>query len=479
MSDIASVRVRREEAVVFAELAELSGSPGFAEAIAMLCLRDDAIHLTEDGLTGDSLRNQFSKEALARTEISTLIGLMMRQPLNLNAPTVDEISAYVQRADALMAELHKSLGFDFRRDVDMSRVDDPDYRPMASGRMLREAIFYGGDSAYEFQYRDFAIPKYSLDDDWLEANRGFSIAAAVITVEAIRQAHAAKALDTVRALAKSPPSAAGTNPLSAFILTVDEVAKQSGLKPALVQNVFDAFTFPVADHNSAFKTLQDFNAVNAAPLIPLGDDRYILFQAYTLTEALYEAPFFWMRTDKAYFPQAMIHRGKFTEGLAANCLERVFGKARVFRNVFLPAQKGKTRTEIDTLAVFGNRAIVVQAKSKRLTIEARKGNEALLQDDFKKAVQAACDQAMACAAALLEPACKLADSDGKPVPVPADLKQIFPICVVADHYPALGPQVQQFLKFGSTEVIAPPLATDVFALDAMTEMLRSPLRLLS
>lgn len=51
--------------------------------------------------------------------------------------------------------------------------------------------------------------------------------------------------------------------------------------------------------------------------------------------------------------------------------------------------------------------------------------------------------------------------------------------MVADHYPALAFQARQFLKFESSKQIAPPIATDVFALDAITEMLDTPLRLFS
>ena len=78
-------------------------------------------------------------------------------------------------------------------------------------------------------------------------------------------------------------------------------------------------------------------------------------------------------------------------------LESVFGKRAVFSNVRIPGAKGKDAGEIDTLVLFGNRAIVVQAKSKRLTLEARKGNDNLIRDDFKKSVQDSYGQALACA----------------------------------------------------------------------------------
>ena len=71
------------------------------------------------------------------------------------------------------------------------------------------------------------------------------------------------------------------------------------------------------------------------------------------------------------------------------------------------------------------------------------------------------------------------DNNGNKIKLSTPPKQVFPICIVADHYPALAFQARQFLKFETTDEIRPPLITDVFALDAMTEMLETPLRLLS
>jgi hypothetical protein len=73
----------------------------------------------------------------------------------------------------------------------------------------------------------------------------------------------------------------------------------------------------------------------------------------------------------------------------------------------------------------------------------------------------------------------LIDNNGNKIKLSTPPKQVFPICIVADHYPALAFQARQFLKFETTDEIRPPLITDVFALDAMTEMLETPLRLLS
>jgi Nuclease-related domain len=210
----------------------------------------------------------------------------------------------------------------------------------------------------------------------------------------------------------------------------------------------------------------------------MGDGEFILFQPYSLFEALYESPFFWMGGDDTYANTASAHRGRFTEDVAYARLQRVFGP-HVYQNVHLERQKGEETGEIDVLILFGDRAIVLQAKSKRLTLEARKGNDLQIKDDFKKAIQDSYDQALVCANALLDGGQTLKTAGGQEIALAMPLKQIFPICIVSDHYPALAFQTRQFLKSESTETISPPLVFDVFTLDTITEMLETPLQLLS
>jgi len=173
------------------------------------------------------------------------------------------------------------------------------------------------------------------------------------------------------------------------------------------------------------------------------------------------------------------NRGAFTEEFAAERLEKVFGKEHVFRNVDIWEAKGKKIGEIDTLVLFGDRAIVVQAKSKKLTIAARKGNDLQLQADFKAAVQDACDQAVLCSQHLASASAKFTDSAGNEIKIPPSIKAVHPVCLVAEHYPALSVQARHFLKHTASGVVKEPLVCDVFFLDTLTEMLETPLRCLS
>jgi hypothetical protein len=135
-------------------------------------------------------------------------------------------------------------------------------------------------------------------------------------------------------------------------------------------------------------------------------------------------------------------------------------------------------TDIDVLVTFADRAIVLQCKSKKLTLAARKGNDLQLRSDFKKSVQDAYDQARLSADSLLDPALTFLGADGAPLLIPR-LRTIYPVCVVSDSYPALTVQARSFLTHTADDAVRPPLVTDVFLIDVMAEMLATPLRLLS
>ena len=266
--------------------------------------------------------------------------------------------------------------------------------------------------------------------------------------------------------------------LPGFLFTVQELKAPTGIELETIERIIATFCVDRDKANASFSSLSAFNETNAAPIIKSSDASYILFQHYSMLEALYEAPFFWMARDKSYYPTASRNRGEFVENFLADRLSRVFGPRHVFRNVDI--YKGKDRfSEADVLVLYGDRAIVVQAKAKRLTIEARKGNDLQLKDDFKKAIHEAYDQALLCSKALLSEEYRFVLPSGDEVNVSKKPEKIFPLCVVSDHYPALAAQARQFLKIEASEIIQPPIVTDVFFVDVLTEILELPLHFLN
>jgi hypothetical protein len=241
--------------------------------------------------------------------------------------------------------------------------------------------------------------------------------------------------------------------------------------------VLDAFTAPTPPCNEGFATLGDFNLASAQPLIATGDGRYVSLQAYGLLEALYDSPFYWMVADRAYSATASAHRGAFTEQFTAERLASVFGAGNVHRSATV-SRSLRTVTDIDVLATFAGRAIVLQCKPKRLTLEAKGGNDLHLRDDFKKFVEEAYDQALVSADALRGGQAEVR-AGGRHRAADRDAPHDIPGLPNRDHYPALTVQARQFLKPGTDEVIRPPPPTDVFMVDVMAEMQDTPLRFLS
>lgn len=461
--------ILRSEQEIFDDLADLCISQGFIHAIAYICFRDNTIGFNEELKAEDMA--QFSKSSLIRTEVTTLIGLMMRAPIDFSLPSPEEVENYIKRSEDLLEELHQAMA------KALQHVVKPDLNPPTFGEFLREAIFYGPESAYSFQYRDLAPRKYSADADWLLKNKSIDLEIVRKVYQSVDELMSERLIETLEDLNDKPLTE--WTILPGFVFSCEELAACTQQPVNRIRAIIEALTVPEGERNATFTSLHAFNAAYAYPFIRRGPDEFLLLQLYGFSEALYEAPFYWMCDDKAYAPKAFHHRGDFTESFALERLTCVFGSDRVFQNVEILKSKGTTLGEIDILVVFGDRTIVLQAKSKKLTLGARKGNDLLLQDDFKAAVQDSVDQALACAQLLGDSSVTLRSKDGRIVPLAERPRTIFPMSVVADHYPALALQARHFLKAKSTERIVAPLVIDVFALDAITEMLASPLRLLS
>ena len=466
----------RPENEIFDELAALCISPGYVHALAALSLQSSLV-IVDRELTAETMSPLYSPSRLISTEVNTLAGLMMRGRISFDTPETAVIREYLRQSHALLKELHEAIVETGTKVILAEIAADNPSNPFVTGDVLREVIFYGGMSAYAFQYRDMAPIKYAADADWLATNKSLRVDvchAVCQTVVETLQARVVHTLDETGSTAAKTSSV-----LPGFTFSCSEVAARSNLNTTDVRAVLDAFSLPHGERNATFTSLHRFNVAYAYPLIPKSADEYVLLQHYALPEALYNTPFYWMLADETYAPQALRNRGEFTEAFAYQTLTRLFGPCHVFRNVDIRKSKREILGEIDVLVLYGDQAIVLQAKSKMLTLEARSGNETELRKDFKAAIQSAADQATYCASAILLDDVELRSRDGRSIPSPDGVRDILPVSVVSDHYPALAFQASQFLTTPSTDHIARVLTIDLFALDAMAELLASPLRFIS
>ena len=462
----------REESQIFKDLASLAASPGYAHAVAHISNRDNSIYF-QGTLKPSDMERLFTRERLIRTELTTLIGLMAKKPLDLSLQGAEVVEDYVMRTDVLMKELHDAISYPMFSALFEAMQAGTASPELWRGPGMREPIFYGTESAYAFQYRDFVPEKYRADDEWILKSKGFNSDQARNIAKTMCDMMGEKGtrLFSDAQTAKTAPKSW----LPAYEFSTDEVALHSGIAKNVVEAFFGAFL--LAGDNSGFKEVGDFNGVAAWPLLPTDRGTVLLFSHYAICEALYESPFFWMWDDKPYRPTAAKHRGAFTEQFARRRLTEVFGREHVHANVDL--HRGKDIVgEADVLVIYGDRLIIVQAKAKKLTIAARKGNDSQLKADFAAAIQDSYDQGWTCANEMLAGGCRLINDNGKEIKLPPDIKEVFLFSLVSEHYPALAFQASQSLKFKTTDVIRPPFVMDVFLLDTLTEMLATPLRLL-
>jgi len=98
----------RTEPAIFDELAQLCTAPGYAHAIAHIRLRDGLVGYWGE-MTPEDMAGWFSRERLIRTETTTLIGLMVKAPIDFRRPDRDTLEKYVVRSDALLAEMHQAI----------------------------------------------------------------------------------------------------------------------------------------------------------------------------------------------------------------------------------------------------------------------------------------------------------------------------------------------------------------------------------
>ncbi len=405
----------RPESDIFADLAKLCAEPGFIHAIAAFCYRDNVWRIGEELKREDLLRRSSDKE-LIRTEISTLTGLMIKAGVDDTFPGPHSIQRMMDTAESLLEELHHSMmepwfsDMALAMEVGRDRVD-----PFGSAAAMREPVFYGGDSAYDFQYLSLAKQKYAADREWLEANKGFSMEQAVAFASYLQTRLASQLMGNLKALRGQDPRQ--WTMLPAFEFSIDAAVEGTGLTDATVARIVDAFCDRSEAPNAGFLSLGDFNTATSHPIIRKNERSFYLLQSYSLLEAMYESPFYWMILDKKYKDTAAASRGRFTESFTARRLAAVFGEGAVTENVRILDKGGRVQGEIDVLVLFGTRAVIVQTKSKKLTIAARKGNDAAMKSDFTGAVQDAYDQAKSCAD-LIETDVSIVDASGNAVLLP-------------------------------------------------------------
>jgi hypothetical protein len=239
----------RDERAILGELAELCTADGYIHALAFLTFRDNVIRYSEK-LTPEDLERLRSPDRLIRTEVATLIGLMLKKPIRYALPTPHVTQVFIDRTEALLRELHEAILRPAREQVHAA-LADPSVASPFHGPVLREAMFYGPDSAYNFQYRDLAVRKYGQDNQWLKANRGFTFQAVGDIIRGISKVHRETIASRLEEMRAAHPDQ--WTFLPAHYLTPVEVSSASGVPLPIVEAFLNAFAVHPEERNERFE----------------------------------------------------------------------------------------------------------------------------------------------------------------------------------------------------------------------------------
>ncbi len=296
--------------------------PGFVYTVSLILLRDLFSF-------PDEAADINWHEHLNFQEITFLVGLLVKSEIGLSIPTEEDSAQWFEEIYRLFDELHKKHHEHFIKELEKRvgggvHAEDPeaDYRRVfGSGTMMTEPIFYGGSGAYDFQYLEFATEKYAADKSWIRQHVGIDIADMGRIARELKRLHEHK-YNRQPAIKHGDFSNLCTAALSVFCFEERDI-QQIGAET--IRAFVKAFSLIPGKVNSNLQLPGQFNQLQSNPIIRLPDGRYFLPVGFSLSEAIYECPFFWMNGDGSYRDKALLNRGRFAESATANLLRRVFG----------------------------------------------------------------------------------------------------------------------------------------------------------
>lgn len=514
---------------IIEEIKSLVDTTGFIYSLCLILVED--FHLNAEEMHEVNFRARLNKN-----EISLLIGFLIQKEISLEKPKHPlNLINLKKKTRKIMDELHSSTMIPsinkFRPIIDNLKEGNnisPSKKDFFGGEdMFIEPIFYSGDGIYDFQYLEYLDKKYKYDEKWLNENTNFYFNEVIEIANRIKSLHKEKfqkvnflslqenkekfknklkksksisnrqieqnfeelismlefyqffelfdsESDLMEKLTKKEVSEKGWNSFYKGLLNIFCIKKTDFSDNKKISNFIENFAIPVdsVDRNSQFQNIGDFNLFSAKPIIPLGTEIFFIPISFSLLEAIYESPYYWMLTDKKYKDCLALNRGKVGEEITYEILEKIFGEERVFKSVRIESRKGYDDTDIDVLCILGSIALCVQVKSKKLTQLSRQGNFEQLRKDFKGAVQDAYNQGLVCRERILEKKATFYNEKNEKINLLEGIEDVYLLVVTTENYPTLTHQSSTLLDKKENNPF--PLVVTIFDLELIGHYLDKP-----
>lgn len=453
----------KNEKDLLVEMEKITSQAGYINTLTKLYLINNYVKV--DKSKDETLENIYagheaSSEYLMRNELAILYNSMCQSPIKLESELQVDYENQYQKSLQLCEEIHEELSKEyFKKDGDKSSE-------------WREAFFYSAENIHTCQLINFFEKKYFKDNDWLIKNKGFSVQDVLKIIQAINGLLRLRLLNEQNFLKNFNISSLIYN---FFIFEIEKIKFHTGLSKRKCLNFFEAFTNKTKINN--YCKIDDFNDCKAYPFLKISNEKYYLPSFHLLLEALHDTPYYWMIEDENYCGEFSNNKGAFAEDICEEKLSEVFDEKNVYKNVQI--YKGKALLgEIDTLVVCGEIALIIEIKSKRMTLKAKQGDIEVIEKDFKLSIQKAYDQLSKCSSAIINKDIKMKYRN-EFLNFTNKFKKIFTIFLISEPYPSLNFQVKDLLTYSEPETKVKTYVIDIFFLDVLCEYLNSPLKFLN
>lgn len=323
-----------------------------------------------------------------------------------------------------------------------------------SQNFFAASFLYAGDEAYPSQYPDLILNRYRLDESWFINNLKISFDELFKCMMYL--------------IEKIPiPQDNIQNNVNILIFDLNNIPPNL-MKP---MDIFIKY-FATDLGNTKTFSLKNILQFQTKPIIRLDDTHLLLPPPIILMQAVCESPLYWMIADKEYANIAWKHRGEITVDMVYKWISFVFGPKNVFKNILI--KKGNQDiTDIDVLAVFQNKAIIFQIKSKKATLETKLGNQEQFIQDFEKSIQSAYNQAILSIQSIKNNDCDFI-LDGNKIDIPDVINDFYIFCVTTEQFKTLNIRLQKTLKIDISFVSTPVIAISTFDLEILALYLHDP-----
>jgi hypothetical protein len=417
------------------------------------------------------------------------------------------------RVDGDVLEIYRNFARSYfdsvNRDLLTTAIAAGQERSTSATSAKLHSLHVRGD-AYPHQFWYLAEAVYAPHAPWFMNNLGFTIADAIKIAQAVeselndryseakrRSKDAARSLvqeqeqewkqagmTEEQALASAGVQLFFGQSKSLYRLSIADVAVKTGLSDGVCAAFFKRLSQVPPYRNPLFPSTfenpltapWDYNTTRERPFFS-DDQGFWVFAPHLLKEVLYSTFFFDLMNDRSYKGTFENGRGRVLEALTATFLKRAFPGSAVLLNPSYP----NGEEFADVCVLFDNKIIIVQCKSKGLTLGAHTGDDrAALKRDLEKAIGNAAAQGCKGRRFLESDSSPHLLIDGKKTPI--DMSQVNEVSLMAITYMPLHMFATRLREVEDDLGLAPhefPVwALPIVDLDIVTEICNSPAKFL-